>query len=135
MAGTRKTKPQVIQGGINIKGNVTIKGGKIAGRDNVEKNISNVNVSFAPIYHALKESATVPAKAKKKVEASVKQIEKEIQKGDSAKVSFIQQRLENIEKMAPDIADVVIATLQSPVAGISVALKKVLAKMQAARAK
>ncbi len=135
MAKSKRSGMQVIQGGINIKGNVTIKGGKVAGRDNVEKNITNVNISFAPVYHALKENATVPPKVKKKVEADVKQIEKEVKKGEAAKVSFIQQRLENIEKMAPDIADVVIATLQNPVAGVSVALRKLLAKMQAARAK
>ena len=134
MAVSKKSKPQVIQGGINIKGNVTIKGSKVAGRDNVEKTVTNVNISFAPVYHALKENTTIPPKAKKKVETSVKQIEQEVKKGEAAKVSFIQQRLENIEKMAPDIADVVIATLQNPVAGVSVALRKVLAKMQAQRA-
>lgn len=134
MAKTKKSGSQVIQGGINIKGNVTIKGGRIAGRDNVEKNISNVSISFAPVYHAIKEKSTVPPKVKKQVEADVKQIEKEVNKGEAAKVSFIQQRLENIQKMAPDIADVVIAALTNPAAGVSLAVKKVLAKMQAQRA-
>ena len=134
MPGTSKPKPQVVQGGINIKGNATFKGSKVAGRDNVEKHITNVNLSFAPVYHALKENATIPPAAKKKIEASVKQIEKEARKGEAAKVSFIQQRLENIEKMAPDIADVIIATLQNPIAGASVALRKVLVKMKSAKA-
>ncbi len=134
MAKSKKSGSQVIQGGINIQGNVTIKGGKIAGRDNVEKNVTNVNISFAPVYHALKENATVPPKTKKKIEASVKQIEKEVKKGDAAKIPFIQQRLENIEKMAPDIADVVIATLTNPAAGISMAVKKVLDKMKSVKA-
>jgi len=136
MAKSNKSGSQVIQGGmnINIKGNATIKGSKIAGRDDVEKNVTNVNISFAPVYHALKENATVPPKTKIKIEASVKEIEKEVKKGEAAKVSFIQQRLENIEKMAPDIADVVIATLQNPVTGISVALRKVLGKVRSAKA-
>jgi len=131
MAKTIKTKPQVIQGGINIKGNVTIKNSRVAGRDNVEKKTTNVNVSFAPVYHALRENATIPSESKKAIEESVKQIEKEAKKGAEAKASFIQQRLENIQKMAPDIADVVIATLQNPAIGISLAVKKVLSKMQA----
>ncbi len=135
MARSKKSDAPLIQGGINIKGNVTIRGSKVAGRDNVEKNVANVNISFAPVYHALKENTTVSPKTKKKVEADVKQIEKEVKKGDAAKLPFIQQRLENIEKMAPDIADVVIATMQNPVAGISIALRKVLAKMQTAKAK
>ena len=95
MTKSKKSGSQVIQGGINIKGNVTIKGGKIAGRDNVEKKIANANFSFAPVYHALKENTTIPPETKKTVEESVKQIEKEVKKGAEAKASFIQQRLEN----------------------------------------
>lgn len=135
MAKSKKTRPQVIQGGINIKGNVTIKNSRVAGRDNVEKKIINTNLSFAPVYHALKENATILSDSKKTIEESVKQIEKEVKKGAEAKASFIQQRLENIQKMAPDIADVVIATLQNPAVGISLAVKKVLSKMQAERVK
>ena len=126
-----KSQSQITQGGINIKGNVTIKNSKVAGRDNVEKNIVNVNLSFAPVYHALKESATITPETKKAVEEGVRQIEQEVKKGNKAKSSFIQERLENIQRMAPDIAEVVIATLQNPAAGISLAVKKVVRKFQA----
>lgn len=134
MAETKRTKPQITQGGINITGNVTIKNSKVAGRDNVEKKIVNVNLSFAPVYHALKENATIAPETKKTIEQSVKQIEQEVKKGDQAKPTFIQERLQNIQKMAPDIAQVVIATLQNPAAGISLAVKKVINKMQAEKA-
>ena len=129
MPNTKRTKPQITQGGINITGNVTIKDSKVAGRDNIEKNV--INVSFAPVYHALKENATIPPETKKTVEQSVKQIEQEVKKGDKAKPTFIRERLQNIQKMTPDIAQVVIATLQNPAVGISLAVKKVINKMQA----
>ena len=135
MATTKKTKPQVIQGGISIKGNVTIKNSKVAGRDNVEKKITNVNVSFAPVYHALKENTTIPPETKKAVEESIKEVEQEVKKGNKANGSFIQERLKNIQKMAPDIAEVLVATLLNPAAGISLAVKKVLGKVQAEKAK
>jgi DNA topoisomerase VI subunit B len=134
MAKTKKIKPQITQGGINIKGNVTIKNSKIAGRDNVEKKVVNVNLSFAPVYHALNESATISPETKKTVEENVKQIEKEVKKGNKANSSFIQQRLENIQRMAPDIAEVVIATLQNPAAGIGLTVRKVINKIQAKKA-
>lgn len=134
MVRTKKSKPQVTQGGINITGNVTIKNSKVAGRDNVESNTSNIHLSFAPVYRTLRKSTTIEAETKKSVEESVKQIEQEVQKGERAKPSFIQQRLENIEKMAPDIAEVVIATLQNPALGISLAVKKVINKMQTEKA-
>jgi hypothetical protein len=131
MGKTKRDKPQATQGGINIKGNVTIRGGKIAGRDIVEKNVTNVTVSFAPVYHALKENTALPPETKKMVEENVKRIEQEIGKGDAARSSFIRERLENIQKMAPDIAEVVIATLQNPAAGIGLAVKKVVDKYKA----
>lgn len=135
MVTTKKTKPQVIQGGINIKGNVTVKNSKVAGRDNVEKKITNVNISFAPVYHALQENTTISPETKKAVEESIKEVEQEVKKGDKAKGSFIQERLKNIQKMAPDIAEVLIATLLNPAAGMSLAVKKILNKVQAEKAK
>lgn len=134
MAKTKKAKPQIIQGGINIKGNVTIRNSKIAGRDNVEKKVVNVNLSFAPVYHALNESATISPETKKTVEENVKQVEQEVKKGDKAKPSFVQERLQNILKMAPDIGEIVVATLLNPAGGISLAVKKVVKKFQAENA-
>lgn len=131
MPSTKRTKPQITQGGINITGNVTIKNSKVAGRDNVEKKVVNVNVSFAPVYHALKENTTIAPETKKTIEESVEQIEQEVKKGDKAKPSFVQERLQNIERMAPDIGEVVMATLLNPAAGISLAVKKVVNKIQA----
>lgn len=131
MAKTKKDKPQITQGGINITGNVTIKNSRVAGRDNVEKKITNVNVSFAPVYHALEENTAIPPGTKKTVEESIKEVEQEVKKGNKANGSFIQERLENIQKMAPDIAEVLIATLLNPAAGMSLAVKKVLSKAQA----
>ena len=132
MTGSKKSKPQVIQGGINITGNVEIKNSKVAGRDNVERNVVNLNVSFVPVYNALKENTTIPPAVKKTMEESVKQIEQEIKKGNKAEPSFVQKRLENIKKMAPDIFEIVLATLQNPSAGISLAVKKVVNRFKVA---
>ena len=130
MANAKKSKPQIIQGGINIQGNVEIKNSNVAGRDNVEKEVVNINISFAPVYHALKENKSIAPHEKKVVEENVNQIEQELKKGDKAEPSFIKKRLENIHKMAPDIAEVVFATLQNPALGISVAVKKVVNKFK-----
>lgn len=128
MAKSKKPNAQVNQGGINITGNVNIKDSKIAGRDNIEKNVFNINVSFAPVYHAIQENAALPPDVKEYLENNVKQLEQEIKKGDQAEPSFIQKRMETIQKMAPDIAEVVVATLQNPAAGIGLVVKKVIDK-------
>lgn len=128
MAKSKKPNTQITQGGIKITGNVSIKDSKIAGRDNIEKNIFNVNVSFAPVYHAIQENASIPPDVKENLEKNVIQLEQEIIKGDQAEPSFIQKRMEAIQKMAPDIAEVVVATLQNPAAGIGLVVKKVIDK-------
>ena len=128
MAKSKKPNTQITQGGIKITGNVSIKDSKIAGRDNIEKNVFNVNVSFAPVYHAIQENANIPTDVKENLTENVKQLEQEINKGEKAEPSFIQKRMETIQKMAPDIAEVVVATLQNPAAGIGLVVKKVIDK-------
>jgi len=128
MAKSKKPSSQVTQGGINITGNVSIKNSKIAGRDTLEKNVFNVNVSFAPVYNAIQENAAIPPEVKEDLTKNVKQLEQEIEKGEKAESSFIQKRMETIQQMAPDIAEVVVATLQNPAAGIGLVVKKVIDK-------
>lgn len=131
MAKSKKPNTQVTQGGIQITGNVTIKDSKIAGRDNIEKNVINVNVSFAPVYNAIKENPSIPPVVKEEITQKVQELEQEVNKGKNAEPSFIQKRMEAIQKMAPDIAEVVVATLQNPAAGVGLVVKKVINKFQA----
>ena len=41
---------------------------------------------------------------------------------------FLSRRLRNIARMAPDVLDVVVATLANPLAGLGVAAKKLAEK-------
>jgi hypothetical protein len=53
-----------------------------------------------------------------------------IQQGDESpkKLSFLETRLRNILAMAPDIGEVIVATLASPAAGIALTLQKIARK-------
>ncbi len=57
----------------------------------------------------------------------------EIQAGDEseARQSFLLTRLKHIAAMAPDIGEVIIATLANPAAGIALVLQKIAQKAQA----
>jgi len=57
----------------------------------------------------------------------------EIQAGDEseAKQSFLEKRLVNVLSMAPDIGQVIIATLANPAAGVALVLTKIAQKAQA----
>lgn len=54
----------------------------------------------------------------------------EIQQGQASdeKQSFLEKRLKNIYAMAPDIGEVIIATLASPTAGIALTIQKIAQK-------
>ncbi len=56
-----------------------------------------------------------------------------IQQGDDSpkKQTFLERRLKNIAAMAPDIAQVIVATLVSPTAGLALTLQKIAQKVQA----
>jgi hypothetical protein len=57
----------------------------------------------------------------------------EIQAGDEseAQQSFLEKRLVNILRMAPDIGQVIVATLVNPAAGVALVLQKIAQKAQA----
>jgi len=65
--------------------------------------------------------------------AQAAQLAAAIQKGDETpkKLTFLETRLINIGKMAPDIGEVIITTLVNPGAGIALTLQKIAQKAQA----
>jgi len=62
------------------------------------------------------------------VKPMVEEIKTEALKGDKADEGVIASKLRVIAAMAPDILDVVTATLANPVAGIGVAIQKIAKK-------
>ena len=63
------------------------------------------------------------------MKVAVEEIAAEDQKGEDADESFIARRLRNIQRIAPDILDVVMATIANPAAGFGMVAKKVAEKM------
>jgi hypothetical protein len=65
------------------------------------------------------------------VQAELQEVEQELRKGEQADETFIQRRLRNVKRMAPDILDVVLTTFANPVLGMGMVAKKVAEKMKA----
>ena len=61
----------------------------------VENNVVRVNVAFTRVYHGLKENATIPPVARKKMEISIKQ---EAPKDSPAKILVTRHKLGTAEK-------------------------------------
>jgi hypothetical protein len=112
--------------GVAISGNVS--GGNIS--ISKTSNTNNTNNFFIPIYRAVEESQLSPVE-KNDLKAEIADVETEIEKGDAADESFLTRRLHSIERMAPDILDVILTTFGNPVAGLGMVAKKVAEKMKA----
>jgi hypothetical protein len=144
-------------GGTFIGGGVNTGGGEFVGRDKVVNN-SGTNISiggsvsganivvgnnntvtnsvtathnlFAPVYQAIEQSAR-SAQDKEDLKAEYQEIEKEVSKGQSADESWLARRLRNLKRMAPDIAEVALASLAGPSAAVGVIVKQVAEKIKA----
>jgi len=60
----------------------------------------------------------------------VQELQAEVAKGDEADEDFLARRLRNIQRMAPDILEVALATLSNPAVGFGLAVKKVAQRMK-----
>jgi hypothetical protein len=65
---------------------------------------------------------------KDEITQTIQKIEQETTKGEQANPRKLKHWLKTLVSMAPDIAEVVIATISSPITGISTAVRKVAEK-------
>lgn len=71
---------------------------------------------------------------KKMLNQNVAQVVQEAQKGKEADPGRIQRLLNTLNAMAPDILDVVLATIANPLAGLGLVAKKIAQKAEVTRA-
>lgn len=128
------TRGDVVAGDKNIK---IDKGGVFAGGDVKGSNIvtgdhnkvGNQEIArdalFTDIIKKIEERPKTSLEDKGDLKANVEEVKVEVEKGEQADETFLLRRLRNIERIAPDIADVVLATLTNPVAGFAMIVKKV----------
>ncbi len=139
------------QNGLNIHGNVNIQHGDLVagdkkitvqngatyvggnmehsnlviGDDNQTSNTLAVqNDLFEIIFEKIEQRPKTDAEDKEDLKTNLKEIKAEAQKGEKADESFLARRLRNIKRIAPDIAEVVVATLANPAAGFALIVKK-----------
>lgn len=85
---------------------------------------------FLPIFQKIELRPTDPLVEKDEISDRVKRIEKEVMTGENAQPSRVERWLKDLAAMAPDILDVTLGALTSPIAGISIAVQKIAQKMR-----
>jgi hypothetical protein len=115
----------VIQG--SISGGVTVqgRGAKVSVQQISESNDKELSALFDKLYEAIQSRPPDPNIDKEEISETVQRIEQEVKKGDQANDSKLQRWMEGLNKIAPDIVDVILASLGGPVSGITAVLKKV----------
>ena len=123
---------------IDVGGIHDVSGGtiNIAGRNIVSTQISSglsaaeVAQLFDQIYAKIEARPDTPAEDKSDLKAEVEEIQAAVAKDGEPDESFLARRLRNIGRMAPDILDVVVATLGNPAAGFGLVIKKIAQRMK-----
>jgi hypothetical protein len=120
-------------GSAYIGGNVNTGGGDFVGRDQypvLAGNTEKIAQLFEKIYAGIEAHPDLAQMDKEDLMAEVKDVQIETAKGDEADESFLIRRLHNIQRMVPDIFDLVLSTLISPASGFSVEVRAIAARIK-----
>lgn len=114
----------------DISGTVNVAGGEISTQQTtINSNVQDIERLFDQLYASIESRAETSSAHKEDLKAEVQEIQSVVtdaaKKNEKVDESFLSRRFRNIARMAPDVLDVVTATLVNPLAGLGVAVKKI----------
>ena len=122
---------------VNTSGIANIAGGNISNEVSIQNITSGLSAAeikqlFEQIYIAIESTRRTSPADKEDLKTEVREMQSTLteaaQKNKKVNEGFLARRFRNIARMAPDVLDVVVATLGSPLAGLGVAVKKIAEK-------
>jgi hypothetical protein len=94
--------------------------------------VEEIKQLFDRLYAAIDAHAQASPADKEDIKAEVKEIQATVTraaaKDENVDEGFLSRRFRNIARMAPDLLDIVVATLGNPLAGLGVTVKKIAEK-------
>jgi len=132
LIGNKRTSVKV--GNISdVSGNMNIAGGNITTHHTTTGlSAAEIKQLFDGLYMEIDKLANSSVADKEDIKVEVKEIQSTVteaaQKNEKVDEGFLSRRFRNIARMAPDVLDVVVATLANPLAGLGVAVKKIAEK-------
>lgn len=141
MPKTRKSKnrtePKYNQGDKNVisgsvSGGIVTQGrnAKVFVTQNSGVDLGEVESLFSQLYQQIEARPEDPNVEKEEIAHTVQQLEKETARGEEANQTKMERWMANLNQMAPDIVDVILASLGGPVSGVTAVLKKVAERAQ-----
>ena len=110
-----------MSGGIIVQG----RGANVTVQQATNAEAKEISTLFEKLYLATQTRQEDPNVAKEEIIETLKRIENEIGKGDQASQPKLERWMGYLSNMAPDIVDIILASLGGPVSGITAVLKKV----------
>ena len=137
MAKNRTRIPSMSIRGENVIGVLNASGSARVRLDQqvIHHDSADMEKLFKRLHRELKKRPEDPNVSKEKLEAQVRKIEAEAAKGEGADTGKLERWMKTLVKMAPDIVEVMAASLGGPVAGFSVVFKKIVERVRAASVK
>jgi hypothetical protein len=123
-------KGQNVVGMINASGSARVN----VGQQIIHQASPEMEKLFKRAHKRIKVRPEDPKVDQAKIENQVKRIEAEAAKGEAADQSRLERWMKTLAKMAPDIVEVMTASLAGPAAGFTVVFKKIVERAKATAA-
>lgn len=138
MTEKRKRKKSVAKTGSNYAMDGKVTGGVVVmGPDAQVKVVQNTGASaaemtkmFDAVFQHIQSRPDSPDVDKSEIEATVQNIQQEAAKDDKANQSKLERWLKYLAGIAPDVVDVMAASLGGPITGFTAVFKKIIDKAQ-----
>ena len=133
-SNARGRQKNIIVGNVSdIDGTVNIAGGNITTHQTTTGlSAGEIKRLFDQVYIAIENKQNGSQLVKEDVKQAVQEIQSAVttaaQKNEKVDEGFLSRHFRNLARMAPDVLDVVVATLANPLAGIGIAAKKIAEK-------
>ena len=120
--------------GKNVVGSIQASGhSNVAVTQNSGEKTDDANFEklFALLEERIKARPEDPNVDKQEIQDKVTQIKTEAAQGDAANETKLERWIRNLAEMAPDVVDVMIASLGGPVSGLTAVLQKIAVRVKA----
>ena len=115
-------------GSIHAEGHANVD---VAQTSNHQTDDTNFERLFDLVEEKIKRRPEDPNVDKQEIRGQVNQIKAEAAQGDRANPNKLERWIQNLFKMAPDIVDVMAASLGGPLSGLTAVVQKIAARVKA----
>jgi hypothetical protein len=129
VAGDKNIK--VDKGGVIVGGHVQGSNIVTGDRNQIGDKQAEQEAFFDELLKRIDQRPNTSPEDKEDLKANIVEIKAEVEKGEQADETFLSRRLRNIARMAPDIGEVMLATLTNPAAGFATLIRKVAERAKA----